>query len=202
MDLRNSIILATMLQKPESSPYEFVDYIQAPSGGPYIDTGIKPDPTIIIQCKFVMKAYDGNTFIGHQKSESDCFRFFRADTLTYLDYGSGSGHNRIQVEFIKSKTKIYNVELGNRYIKNLDTGKKVISDTDEDFAEKNYTVKLFDSTNYGIVYYLKIKKHGSWVRDYIPVLNKETNKYGLYDQVSNTFFGNNGTGDFTGGYNS
>lgn len=35
--------------------------------------------------------------------------------------------------------------------------------------------------------------------DLVPCLNEATGKYGMYDLVSNTFLGNAGTGDFTGG---
>ena len=37
------------------------------------------------------------------------------------------------------------------------------------------------------------------VRDYIPVLNTQTGKYGMFDTISGQFFGNSGTGDFGGG---
>lgn len=208
MDLRNSIILATMMQSSETpgpgpSPvperYTIVDYIQS-TGGPYIDTGIYPDDTTVVQCKFIMTNSNGNTFIGNKGTgESDSFRFFRASEGTYLDYGSGSGYNRISGIYITSTTAIYECEFGNRYIKDLITGNILVSGASVSFNEKTYTISMFDSSDYGKMYYLKIKKQNSWVVDYVPVYDTQTQKYGMYDMISQTFKGNDGTGDFTGG---
>ena len=45
----------------------------------------------------------------------------------------------------------------------------------------------------------KIKKDSSLVRDFIPAKRTSDNAIGLYDLVSNSFFGNAGTGTFTAG---
>lgn len=50
-----------------------------------------------------------------------------------------------------------------------------------------------------IHYYFKIWEGEDLVRNYIPVYNTITQKYGLYDTVTKTFVGNSGTGDFLGG---
>lgn len=49
---------------------------------------------------------------------------------------------------------------------------------------------------------LSIEINGILVRSYIPVFDTVNNEYGLYDEVSGTFFGNVGNGAFTGGYDN
>ena len=181
-----------------SQRYIPVDYIQG-TGPQWIDTEIYPDDTTIVQSKFVMTNYSGGTFIGRGTgSEADSFRFFRYNNSTYLDYGSGNDYNRIYGSFITSTSSIYEAEFGNRYVKDLSTGTTKFSSSTVSFSEKSYTIRIFDTNNYGIIYYLKIKKQGVWVRDFIPVYDTVTQKYGLYDNISGTFFGNSGTGDLKG----
>lgn len=69
------------------------------------------------------------------------------------------------------------------------------------------TIKIFtrgdtpdqDSANTHIkLYYLKILVDGNLVRSFVPVFDTTTGKYGLYDLVGKQFYGNAGTGDFTG----
>lgn len=181
-----------------ASRYILVDYIQG-TGPQWIDTEIYPDDTTIVQSKFVMTAYNGGTFIGRSiGNEADSFRFFRYNNSTYLDYGSGNNYNRIYGSFITSTSSIYEVEFGNRYVKDLSTGTTKFNSSTVSFSEKSYTIRIFDTNDYGIIYYLKIKKQGVWVRDFIPVYDTVTQKYGLYDRISNTFFGNSGTGDLKG----
>ena len=47
-------------------------------------------------------------------------------------------------------------------------------------------------------YYFKVFVDGELVRSYVPVFDTTTAKYGLYDLVGRQFYGNDGTGDFTG----
>lgn len=177
---------------------DYVDYIQA-TGSQYIDTGIYPDDTTVVKAKFIYENQSGGTFIGYNiGDEENSFRFF-VTVPTYLDYGSGAGWNRIVTWFIDSTTSIYEVEFGNRYIKDLVNDTTIISDTQVSFAEKTYTINLFDSTDYGKIYYLQIYKQGNLVRNLLPVYNRVKRQYKMYDTVSQTFFNNDGTGNFNGG---
>lgn len=63
-----------------------------------------------------------------------------------------------------------------------------------------------DSSNEGVilnkggmrVYSFKLYDNGTLIRDFIPCINP-SGEYGLYDVVNNQFYGNAGTGSFTGG---
>ena len=48
-------------------------------------------------------------------------------------------------------------------------------------------------------YSFKIYESGVLVRDFVPVLNIGTLKYGMLEQVNNVFYGNDGNGTITGG---
>ena len=48
------------------------------------------------------------------------------------------------------------------------------------------------------LYKFKIFDHGVLVRDYVPCIN-DVGEYGLYDKAHGLFYGNAGTGSFTGG---
>lgn len=176
--------------------YKAVSWIEA-NGTQYIDTGIKPDDTTIIRAKFIMTSSSGGTFIGKKVDEANSFRFFRFGD-TYLDYGSGgSGGNRISGSYVTSSTEIYEMEFGNRYVKDLKSDEIKFSGSTVSFSEKNFTINIFDALNFGRLYYFQIFKQGSLVMDLVPVYDTETQKYGMYDNVSQTFIGNAGTGDFT-----
>lgn len=48
------------------------------------------------------------------------------------------------------------------------------------------------------LYYLKMYTNGALVRDFVPAKRESDGAYGLYDNVTETFFANEGTGAFTG----
>ncbi|MDR0872251.1 MAG: IPT/TIG domain-containing protein [Prevotellaceae bacterium] len=60
----------------------------------------------------------------------------------------------------------------------------------------NYPIILGIQSGYfrGDIYSFKIWNFDELVRDMIPVINIATNKGGMWDKVSGTFFGNNGAG--------
>ena len=200
MDTRTSMLLANMMSNKGggNTRYEEVSWIEA-NGTQYIDTGIKPDDTTIVRAKFIMTDYNGGSFIGYQNTEQDSFRFFKSSITTYLDYGSGDGGNRISGSYVTSNTEIYEMEFGNRYVKDLKTNEIKFSGSTVSFSEKTFTINIFDSIDFGRLYYFQIFKQGSLVMDLVPVYDTETQKYGMYDNISKTFKGNDGTGDFKGG---
>lgn len=187
-------------QGSEFPGYKKVDYIEY-NGTQQINTGVYPDSTTTVQCKFVMTHYNGDTFIGNRGTgESNAFRFFRAgDGKTYLDYGSGLGGNRISGTYITSTTAIYECEFGNKYVKDLITGTIKFSGSTVSFNEKTFTIKIGDTKEYGIIYWCKIYKGGALVRDYIPVISDSTNTLGLLDKVNMVFYSDVNNNNFTYG---
>ena len=172
-----------------------VQYLQT-TGTQYIETGITPNNTIKAQFKVNMQNVTSGCIFGlNSGSEATAFRFFSVDHVYYLDYGGGNQHGRISGGTFNTDTD-YNLEIGNKYIKNLDTGTNIISGSATgSFDYTSYIIRIFNTSNYGKIYYCKIYKNNAIVRDYIPV--KDLNGVGcLYDRVTNTLFYNAGTGDF------
>ena len=183
--------------------YVELRYIES-TGTQYIDTNVHPNGSIKFTTKLLMKQKIGAVVIGVQYSESKAFRLFNADNKWYLDYGSGEGGNRINGGTWPNDT-IYEIEVGNRYVRNLTTSTNIISGTSVgDFDYSDLNIGIFASPistgdiAKGVLYYCKIYDNDVLVRDFIPV--KDLNDVVcLYDKVSDTFFYNQGTGDFIGG---
>lgn len=175
-----------------------VEYIES-TGTQWIDTNIYPTSQTTVKIKFNMTAPTGGIIVGFYNNEGDSFRFFNYSNNAYLDYGSGAGYNRINGGTVASGT-IYNIEFGNRYVKNIDTNTNIISGTAVSFSDKTTSIGVFgDSTDQdkasGKIYYLKIYINNILARDFIPVLDSN-NVPCLYDKISKTYFYNSGTGVF------
>lgn len=180
--------------------YTRLEYIQS-SGTQYINTGILCTDKIMMKIKFINLSVTGNTIIGNMGNpETDTFRFFNATGVCYLDYGSGTPYNRINGGNINANT-LYELEVGNRYVKNLVTGNNIVSSSSVSFSNKSYNIFVNGNTAYSSNkwYYVKIYSNSDLVRDFIPVKRKTDNKVGLYDLVEHKFYGNNGSGDFIAG---
>lgn len=178
-----------------------INFIQNIDTNVHIDTGIKPDDTTVIQLKFQISGRQGGTIVGNiiDYNEADSFRFFNYNNSAYLDYGSGNGYNRISGGTIDDS--VYEVEIGNRYVKNLQTDKIIIRNEEVKFNEKDYTLWLFsqatdpENTFIGKLYYCKIFKGQELKAYYIPAYNSVSGSNGLYDNVSQKFFGGTFLGD-------
>lgn len=178
-------------------PYTPVEYIKG-SNSPYIDSLIICNSNLKIQVKFSLSKHTGDCYIGYNPGgESDSFRFFTANSIWYLDYGSGEGRNRITGGSASLNT-IYNIEFGNRYIKNLDTGLNIISSSTVSSFTKSYTCRLSTDSDAVTFYYCKIYNGATLVRDFIPVKDSN-NVVCMYDKISKTYFYNVGPGSFTPG---
>lgn len=170
-------------------------------GNSWVDTGIKAKDTIKIQLKFKMDKSSGNCFVGTWYGPvSKNLRFFAyynggGDSF-YWDYGDADT-SRCIYGYV-DKTKAYEYELGNCYIKDLEADKildeKVINVFDYSSDENN--ILLFSEGEIGDIYYCKVYDGDTLVRDFIPKYDAE-GKPKLYDNVSNTYFETKGTEEFT-----
>lgn len=180
--------------------YQKLEYIQT-TGTQYIDTGIKCKSSLKFQTKFSTTNLSGGTFFGNKGSgERNAFRFFATNSSNrwYLDFGSGENLNRIYGGSAAINT-LYEVEIGNRYIKDVITGNNIISSSSVTFSDKTYNFFISNSNESLTIYYCKIWDSDNLVRDFVPVKRKSDNVIGMFDKISNTFFGNAGTGNFIAG---
>lgn len=182
------------------SAYKRLPYIES-SGLQYIDTNIFPDDATKIQIKIAMNEYSAGVIVGYRNNESDAFRLFNYNGNTYLDYGSGDGYNRLigdnTYDGRINKGIIYDLEIGNRYVKDLDTGRNKVQGSPVSFDEKTFSIQVFDNgVSSGKVFYCKIYKSNTIVADLVPCVRVTDNNVGMYDLVRNEFFANQGSGSF------
>ena len=164
-------------------------------GKSYIDFGIKCKSTLKIQLGLKMAQATGDAIIGGIGSgEANQFRFFNYNNNAYLDFGSGAGYNRIYGGTISPNT-YYDIEIGNRYVKNMSTGGYFCSSSSVSFADKTYNLQYARDTGcIGWLYYIKIYDSDVLVIDGVPALC--VSKTGIYDKVSKKFIENSGTEEF------
>jgi hypothetical protein len=181
--------------------FEELNYIRS-NGSQGIDTGILCQDTITMQVKFSTAVHTGSCYFGAGTgNEADSFRFFSADNPAkwYLDYGSGESYNRISGGTPELNT-VYELEIGNRYIKDLTTGNNITSGSSVSFSDKTYPIQIAGSGSHLDIYYCKIYNNGELVRDYVPMIRNTDLAVGLYDNVEKQFYINMiGTTNFISG---
>ena len=155
----------------------------------YIDTGVNPSSNTKFQVGISMENTTGGTVIGLVNAvngEAQNFRLFNYNNSFYLDYGSGSGYNRINGGTWSNNTK-YDLEIGNRYVKSA--GSNVISGSAVAAFNYNLPITLLpQNTNSGSIYYLRMWDGNNFVRSYLPATDISTNENGLYDMITQTFY--------------
>lgn len=180
-------------------PYDAeIEYIESSTGTEVIDTGIVPNESTKVQFRFTNIEATGTVIIGYiYDSDKNDWRLFNKYNRAYFDAygGSDSFGKRINGGSIIPNT-IYNLEMGNYYIKDLETGENIISG---DVYTGTGTNTIYINGNNGHSsknrwYYIKIYDGTTLVRDFIPVRVVQVGY--MYDKVSGQLFSNAGTGDF------
>ena len=169
------------------SGYKKVDYIQRTTNQ-YIDTGVVPNSTTMMQTKINMYETTGGMIIGYSNSTSDLYRLFNYSNNFYFDIWQDSGVNRINGGSWPNNT-IIEIEFGNHYVKDLSTNTTIISGTTIDNKIVPDTIRIFNNSGSanGCIYYLKIYDNSNLVRDFIPCRNSD-GVAGLYDIINNQFY--------------
>ena len=176
-----------------------LDYIYT-EGKSLISLPIICKSTLKIQIDLMMTNATGGCIIGNEGTgETDSFRFLNANQTVYLDFGSGSGYNRIYGGNILNNTR-YNIEIGNRYVKNLSNDSYFCQGSKVEAFTKTYNVQMFtkDRNCKGYFYSLKIYDDNKLVFDAFPAMNDDGD-IGLYDKVTHKLYPNTGTGPLTYG---
>ena len=171
--------------------YTQLEYIES-DGDSYIDTGYSSSNPIYFEGEFSITDSSTGNFFGHNYSDE---RFTISPTSYFYDISSYSlSRPTANIKFtIKKEGTILtyngsNYEVGNiRSLKNL----YLFATNQNDVAInksteiKLYNFKLYDSNN-------------NLVRDFIPCKNS-SGEVGVYDLVTEEFFGNQGEGNFIAG---
>ena len=190
-----------IITKKLPNEYQEVEYVQS-SGTQYIDTGIKLSSADTIKCKFEItsKPSDYNYrdgVYGTMEQQNGTNVFFVLLMRDPNQARVGTSSNQVSSTNLALNT-VYDTTLSNgTYIENGTTytftpHSGFTFTTNCWFFRRNQTVMLATSAKF---YSFEIvgKFKG------VPCYRKSDNVIGFYDLVSNTFFTNAGTGDFTKG---
>lgn len=184
-----------------SDNYDVLDYVES-TGTQFVDTGYYPSDKTKIKIKFAnLTDGRGANILSGYTSDADNFRLFVSGSKMYLDYGSGgfdgastpqNKYNRIGGGVVPCNLgEPYEVELGNRYIKDIQSNETIISSTTVSFSRKNYPIYINGNSNPSLsrIYYLQIYDDDILVRDYVPVRRRTDDVVGLYDTITREFVG-------------
>ena len=128
---------------------------------------------------------NGSRLIGDYSAPSDSndFRLFWTNNRVYYDFGSA----RLNKSFTSYYGKVCNLEMGNYYLKDLDTGTNIYS------GRKNTNLsnvqaymgrlRLFGEGDVGIVNWVKVYPDGQTLK-YWLVPDQDGTGYGFRDKVS------------------
>ena len=174
----------------------------------YIETGIKASTNLRMQIDYTLRDRSGGSLIG---SGGDKYRYFNYDGNSgmYFDIASGgaSGSQRIFKANSSTVGTRYNIEVGNYYIKNLNTDTYIVTGTPQNYSYED-TIKLFgiatiggsDVSDGADVYSFKIYENEVLVRDYIPY--EENGIVGMWDKVEGRFYAPEGDDNLIAVYNT
>ena len=198
-----------MRKKGMPERYQEVEYITM-SGTQYIDTGVYGKNTTDYEIKW--NETETDTYYGILGSRVST----TVDRLTII-----GGNTEIYISNYNGSTYQTTFNVGS--LRNIDvTLKKVGENLTLTFStvlnktiltDQNYqtptTLKLgcIDTNGtlatyfVGRFYFCKLYDNGTLVRNFIPVYDTITQKYGMWESVQRKFYGNDGTGDFIGGNN-
>jgi len=189
---------------PLPSGYTQLEYLEG-TGTQWLCTDIHPSVTMVSQIGVKMSAYTGYVIYGFYSGKTATYRLFNYKGSIYFEMNTGStrliGSNMFQ------NNVYYDLEIGNRYVKNLNTNTTLVSgSTLSSFSwdAQNYNMCLFsssgtDTIGNGKIYYVSVYDNDTLAYKYIPARRNSDNVLGMYDIVGNTFKTNSGSGTFNTG---
>ena len=190
-----------MRKKGMPSRYQEVEYIES-TGTQYIDTGYiaKKNTVFEVDCAFTDLSAGRNGSLWASGNDSRRYYF---GVLSSKFIGANSTLYNHNIQDADTQRHKFAIKQDGIYIDDIN----VYSSS----AVYGYTAKIYlfaindTGMTSGVNYYCKQKMYGSkiWdngtlVRNFIPVYDTLTNKYGMWESVQGKFYGNDGTGDFAG----
>lgn len=158
--------------------------------GAWIDTGIIPNTDTTSMIKFMNLSVTGDVIYGYyDDSDAKDYRLFNANNLMYFDC---LGTRLVKGGISLYQDNIYELEIGNNYVKDILSDSILLSGTYSPFTGYN-TITLNSYKNGSSIsknrwYYVKIFDDSTIVRDMVPCIRLTDNVVGMYDLVSKSFF--------------
>lgn len=185
-----------MRKKGMPKNYELVDYIES-TGTQYIDTGVKAKEGIEFICDvafidLVSGRFGSGTTTGYRY-------YFGVNNSYYIGANSTTyNHTIMSADTNKHSFKLNDNGL---YIDDNLVYSSVASYPSEAQALNIFLFKSNTTVDFSAKcknYSSMIKLNGRTIRNFIPVYDTLTQKYGMWETVQRKFYGNDGTGDFGG----
>lgn len=181
------------------SEYQEVEYIES-SWTQWIDTWFIPNQDTVHQIKVAFKNFSWDvTYWYNVWNDQTDVRFFNAWWDCFWDIPVDK---RYQTYGVFSLDTVYELELGNWYVKNLVSWVDIFnwtpnpSFTGTNSITLNHNVSpAANSSN--VWYYVKIYDWATLERDMVPCYRKSDNVIWMYDLVNGVFYTNSGTWSFT-----
>lgn len=191
----NKLIAGPGAPNDPESPYEFLDYI-AGTGSQFINSGIVPNTTTQVSIDFAPTgSTTENAIFGSSWSAAGFFLMFYQNRIrwhsrnAYVDLNTVSNLQRYVCYCTSSYIKVNGVQTNNQG-----------SGTD---AANNITIFKANGLDnlYGSfrLYHCDIWNNNALQRSFQPARRKSDGAIGLLDLVTNTWYGNAGSGTFTAG---
>lgn len=181
--------------------YQQVEYLQS-SGYQYIATGVYNADGLDVTFQSTSRGSHGvaGYYLSNNTTNN---RLSVAELQEYRVFMASSDGNYFSVAVDSYKHRVYFGAYTNWAVYWDDVYKKTIA---KQTTSTNYEAFLFRSqampnSNGLKIYFCSIYIGTTKARDYIPCYRKSDNKPGMYDLVTNTFYTNAGTGEFTVGNN-
>ena len=173
-------------------------YIQS-SGAQYINTGFKPNQNtrVVVEMQLTDSTLEQTPFMARKASQEKSFGIFLRSAGWAVDYGT------LRLNFSSKITATERLSLDFDKTKVTMNGETLTFSAQEFLAPVNLFLFVRNTNgtlnNYAIakLYFCRIYDNGTLVRDFIPCINA-SGEVGLYDLVTQAFYGNDGTGTFTG----
>ena len=187
------------------SGYQQVEYIESTAGN-YIATDYYPSSNTKIVAKYNFTSNKSYAAVFGTRGSSFAYMLVDAsmhNTNLYLYYGNDSQYSQSTTNVTFGQDYIATIEKGIASIQNFED----IGATDNTEFQMNYPLYIFtfneansilsDYVKGGVrVYYMKIYENNTLVKELVPVVRKSDNEAGLYDTMTDTFYGKSGSGSF------
>lgn len=187
--------------------YQEVEYIES-TGTQYIDTGVIGRPNIKVETDFELTDSTNISncgLIGSREGSGEK-RFY------IISFYNNKWHLGLQGDITSSAYSVIRNQTQKVIFQNVDGYYSLTVNGTEIYNGNStfsttYPMYLFGVNNYGTVsrrssfklHTLKIQQDGNYIRNYVPCYRKSDGEMGLYDLISQTFYTNQGTGEFLKG---
>lgn len=207
-----------MMGTQKTEPYEMLNYIEA-TGTQYIDTGYNVEYTLPFAVEFDYQSLkqSGTSFqalfgltVEDSASLGININIFSANNVAYNYIGGtpehGGGGTITSAVIAYGSRDIWKLNRTEFSIKGTNNYSFVPATTIDYLRNRIPYIFARNQNNLearalatGRIYYCKMWYNNDLVRDFVPVKRRSDGAIGLYDKVTDAFFGNAGTGSFIGG---